>query len=64
MTYRLIKHRGGDENALHFVVFPIRGANFVEIEHQFGYTDLYVVVQTLNWSLEKYSRSLQALPFL
>jgi hypothetical protein len=63
MMYRLTKHRGGDDNFLHFAIFPIRDVNFVEIEHQFGYTALYVVVQILNYSLEKHSRHLRALLF-
>jgi hypothetical protein len=33
MMYRLTKHRGEDDNFLHFAVFPIRNTNFVEIEH-------------------------------
>jgi hypothetical protein len=31
-------HRGGGDNCLRLAVFPIRDANFVEIEHEFGYT--------------------------
>jgi hypothetical protein len=37
----------GDAKSLRFAAFPIRGANLVEIEHQFGYTALYVIVQIL-----------------
>jgi hypothetical protein len=54
--YHLTKHRGRDENWLHFAVLPIRDANFVEIEHQFSYTALDVIVQILNSRLEKRSR--------
>jgi hypothetical protein len=45
-------------------VFPIRDANFVEIKHQFRHPALYRRVQILNYSLEKRSRYLRALPFL
>jgi hypothetical protein len=64
MMYGLTKHRGGDENLLRFEVFPIRDANFVEIEYQVGHTALYVIVQFLDCSLGKRSRYLQALLFL
>jgi hypothetical protein len=62
--YRLTTHRGEGDNFLRFAIFLIRDANFVEIKHQFGYTALYVLVQILNYSLEKRSRYLRALPFL
>jgi hypothetical protein len=64
MMYRLTKYRGEGDSFLHSAVFPIRDANFVEIEHQFGYPSLYVVVQVRNYSLEKSSRYLRALLFL
>jgi hypothetical protein len=44
--------------------FPIGDAIFVEIEHQFGYTPLYVLVHFLDCSVQKGSRYLQALLFL
>jgi hypothetical protein len=47
MMYRLTKHRGAEDKFLHFAVFLIRDASFVEIEYQFGYTTLYVHVQIL-----------------
>jgi hypothetical protein len=62
--YRPTKHRGEGDNFLHFAVFPIRDADFVEIKHQFGYTALYVLVQILNYSLDKRARYLRALLFL
>jgi hypothetical protein len=62
--YPLTKPRGGNDGFLHFAVFPIPDVNFVEIEHQFGYTTLCVIVQIPNCSLEKRSRHLQALLFL
>jgi hypothetical protein len=64
MIYRLTEHRGQGDPVLRFAVFPIRDANFVEIERQFDYRALYVVVQILNYSLEKRSRYLQGLLFL
>jgi hypothetical protein len=42
----------------------MRDANFVEIENQFRYTALYVVIQILNCSLGKRSEYLQALLFM
>jgi hypothetical protein len=62
--YRLTKHRGEGDHFPRFAVFTIRDAIFVEIDHQFGYPALYVIVQILNYSLEKRSRYLQALFFL
>jgi hypothetical protein len=56
--YRLTKHRGEGDNFLRFGVFPIRDANFIEIKHQFGYTSLYLLVQILNYSLQKRSQYL------
>jgi hypothetical protein len=64
MIYHLTRHRGWDDNLLAFAVFSIRDANFVEIEHQFGHPALYVLLQILNYSLEKRSRYLRGLPFL
>jgi hypothetical protein len=64
MTYHRAKHRGADHSFLHFVVFPIRDANFVEIEHQVGYTAMYGIVQILDCSLSKPSGYLRALLFL
>jgi hypothetical protein len=64
MMYRPTKHRGEGDNFLRCAVFPIRDASFGEIKHQFGYTALYVLVQSLNYSLAKHSRYLRALPFL
>jgi hypothetical protein len=52
MMYRLTKHRGGDDNFLRCAAFPIRDANLVETEYEFGYTVLYVIVQTLDCSRE------------
>jgi hypothetical protein len=48
MMYRLTKHRGESDNFLISAVFPIRDSNFVEIEHQLGYTTLYVIVPILD----------------
>jgi hypothetical protein len=64
IMYHQTKHRGERDNFLSFAVFPIRDANFVEIEYQFGYTSLYILEQILNHSLQKRSRYLQALLFL
>jgi hypothetical protein len=64
MMYCLTKHRGRDDNFLRFAMFPIRDANFVELEHQLGHTARCVIVQVLDRSLEKRSRDLQALPWL
>jgi hypothetical protein len=64
MIYRVTKRRGEGDNFVGFAIFPIRDANFVEIKDQFGYTALYVVVQILNYSLEKQSRYWRALSFL
>jgi hypothetical protein len=64
MMYHLTKDRGDGDDFLRFAVFSICDANFVEIKHQFGYTALYVVVQILNYSLEKRFRYLRVLPFL
>jgi hypothetical protein len=63
MMYRLTKHRGGDDNVVRFPGFAIGDANFVEIEHQFGYTALYVVAQILNYSLQKRCPYLRAMRF-
>jgi hypothetical protein len=61
MMYRLTKYRGDGDHCLRFAVFPIRDANFVEIKHEFDYTALYVLVQILNYFLEKRCRYLRAL---
>jgi hypothetical protein len=58
MMYRLTKHCGERDNFLRFAVFAIRGADLVEIKHQFHYTALYVLAQILNYSLEIPSRYL------
>jgi hypothetical protein len=44
MMYGLTEHRGEGDNFLRFAAFPIRDSNFIEIEHQMGYTALYVVM--------------------
>jgi hypothetical protein len=62
--YRLTKHRAQSDRFLRFAVFPIRNTNLSEIEHQFGYPALYVLVQILNCCLEKCSRYLRALRVL
>jgi hypothetical protein len=62
--YSPTKHCGEGDNFLRFPVFPTRDANISEIKDQFGYTALYVLAQILNYSLEKRSRYLRALPFL
>jgi hypothetical protein len=56
--YRLVEHRGESDTMHRFAVFPIQNANFVKISHQFDYPALYVLVQILNWFLEKPSRYL------
>jgi hypothetical protein len=64
MMYHLSHHRCGDDTFPRFANFPIRDANFLEAENQFGYAVLYVLMQISNCSLEKRSRDVPTLIFL
>jgi hypothetical protein len=58
MMYRPTIHGRGDDNFSCLAIFPVRDANFVEIENQFGYTALYMFVQIPHYPLEERSRNL------
>jgi hypothetical protein len=64
MIYRLTTHWRRDENCLGLVIFPIRNANLLQIEHQFTHTPLNAFFQILFCSLQNHSRYLQTLLFL
>jgi hypothetical protein len=64
MMYRLTTHRRRDDYCLRLAIFPIRKANFIEIEHQFGYTPLDVFFQILDCPPQEHSGHLQTLLFL
>jgi hypothetical protein len=57
VMYHLAAHRRRDHNLSRFAIFPIRNANFVQIENQFSCTLLAYLVQ-------EHSRYLQTLLFL
>jgi hypothetical protein len=61
--YRLTKDRGEGDTILFSAVSPIRDAKFAKIEYEFRYPSLYVVVQILNYYLQKRSRYLRAVLF-
>jgi hypothetical protein len=51
--YRMTIDGRRDDNFSGFAIFPVRDANLIEIEKQFGYTTLYMFVQILTCPLEK-----------
>jgi hypothetical protein len=62
--YRPTIHRRRDHNFSYRASFPVREANLIEIENQFGYTALYMFVQIPHDPLQKRSRDLQTLLLL
>jgi hypothetical protein len=64
MMYCLTDYRSRDDNDLCLASFPVRNANFIQIEQQFNQKPLDVFISIMDCSLEEHSGYLQTLPFL
>jgi hypothetical protein len=62
--YHLTTHSRLDDDCLGPAIFPIRNANFLQIEYQFNHTPLNVSFQIVDCSLQEHSGYLQTLLFL
>jgi hypothetical protein len=61
---RLVAHVHRYRNFSRLAIFPVRNANFVQTENQFGRTALNVFIEILHCSFEAHPRYVQTLLFL
>jgi hypothetical protein len=64
MMYRLTAHHRRYDNFPRLAIFPVRDANFVQVEDEFSCTPLNMFIPILDCSVKEHSGYLQMLLFL